>query len=205
MKYIDFRKKLKEMLVFNTKEIHKIESDFDSRRLYEWQNKKHIIKIHNGYYIFSDIKLNENRLYEIANKIYGHSYISLETALSYYGLIPEQSYVILSISTRKTVKFKTQIGNFYYRKMLKSHFFGYNIEKIGNISWKIASPEKSLIDYFYFNSDIKIREDIIGIRINSDVFKNLINIDILRKYTEMITNQRVSRCVEYLIEEMNNA
>ncbi len=205
MKYIEFRNNLQKMLVFNLTEIHKIEPNFDSRRLYEWQNKGYIIKIHNGYYIFSDLELNENLLYEIANKIYRHSYISLETALNYYDLIPDQSYSILSVSTRKTVTFKTQIGNFYYRKILENYFFGYNIEKNGNIYWKIASPEKTLIDYFYFHSDVKDREDIIGIRINSDVFKNLINIDILRNYTKIITNQRVGRCVDYLIEEMNNA
>ena len=41
----------------------------------------------------------------VANKIYSPSYISLETALSYYGLIPESVYALTSVSTRKTISF----------------------------------------------------------------------------------------------------
>ncbi len=205
MRYIEFREALKKFLVFNLKEIYKIESNFDARRLYEWQEKGYIIKIINGYYIFNNDELSENMLYEIANRIYRHSYVSLESALNYYGLIPEQTYMILSVSTRKTTKFNTQIGNFSYRKISKQCFFGYGIERIGEICWKIASPEKALVDYLYFNSDIKTKKDIMGIRINPDIFNDLININTLNIFINVIKNKRVGKCINYLVEEMSNA
>ncbi len=204
MKYIEFRKNLQKMLVFNLSEIYKIDPHFDLRRLYEWQRKRYITKIHNGYYIFSDIELNENLLYKIANIIYKHSYVSLETALNYYDLIPEQPYMILSVSTRKTRTFKTQIGNFYYRKIANKYFFGYRIEKIENTYWKMASPEKALVDYFYLTSYIVTKEDIISARINSEVFENIINVKVLKIYAKLTDNQRVKKCIDYLIEEMTN-
>ncbi len=205
MKYIEFRKALKRIAVFNLIEIRKIEPNFDARRLYEWQEKGYITKIINGHYIFTESELNENMLYEIANKIYRHSYVSLESALSYYGLIPEQPYMILSVSTRKTATFNTPIGNFNYRRILKKYFFGYNIEHTEGICWKIASAEKALVDYFYFNSDIKTKQDIVGIRINPEVFYELIKMDTLNSFINMINNKRVSRCVHSLMEVMNNA
>lgn len=205
MKYYEFRKALKKMAVFNLTDIYKIEPGFDARRLYEWQEKDYITKIINGHYIFTDLEINENILYEISNKIYRHSYISLESALNYYDLIPEQPYMILSVSTRKTAAFNTQIGNFSYRKILKEYFFGYNIEKIGKICWKIACPEKAVLDYLYFHSDIKTRQDTIGIRINPVVFNDIINVDVLNSFIDVIGNKRAKRCISYLIEEMKNA
>ncbi|MCK5567627.1 MAG: hypothetical protein KAI62_06925, partial [Actinomycetia bacterium] len=84
MKYIELRKKLKDITVFSIKDIEKsADKRFHRRRLNEWQDKDYIKKIIKGYYIFSDIKTDDDVMYKIANKIYDPSYISLETALSY--------------------------------------------------------------------------------------------------------------------------
>jgi hypothetical protein len=104
--------------------------------------------------IFSDIKPDESTLFEISNLIYSPSYVSLESALSYYGLIPEAVFSINSVSTRKTAVFKTPLAVFNYRKIKKSLFFGYILQKYNNKSYKIASPEKAILDYFYHRAEI---------------------------------------------------
>jgi len=94
--------------------------------------KGYIKKIIKGYYIFSDSELNDNVLFEIANRIYVPSYISYEMALSYYNLIPESVYDITSVSTRRTYNFNTLIASFSYRTIKPCLFFGYNIVNYNN-------------------------------------------------------------------------
>ena len=76
----------KNFKIFNLNDIRKIEENFDLRRLNEWQKKNYIKKIRQGFYIFSDLEINEQALFIIANRIHEPSYISLEMALSFTGL-----------------------------------------------------------------------------------------------------------------------
>jgi hypothetical protein len=62
---------------------------------------------------------------EIANPLYGPSYISLEYALSYYGLIPERVESITSVTTKRSKKFITPLGSFSYEHIpLKAYPIG---------------------------------------------------------------------------------
>jgi predicted transcriptional regulator of viral defense system len=170
MKFIDFKEKLKCFPVFSLSEIKKIDSKFHRRRLNEWQEKGYIKKLIRGYYIFADLEINENILFEIANRIYAPSYISFEIALSYYSLIPESIYQITSASTRKTNCFSTPIIEFSYNTIKPTLFFGYNLVSYNNRAFKIACPEKALLDYFYMNTQIKSNVDFESLRINSASF-----------------------------------
>ncbi|GAI56933.1 unnamed protein product, partial [marine sediment metagenome] len=96
MKYLELKSELRDFTIFSLNEIRNIEPGFHRRRLNEWQDKGYIKKVVRGYYIFSDLKLSEEILFKIANRIYLPSYISLESALSYYHLIPESVYGITS-------------------------------------------------------------------------------------------------------------
>ena len=70
----------------------------------------------------TDIDINEDILFLIANKSYYPSYISLETAFSYYNIIPEIVYNITSITSKKTIEFNFQNSTFTYNK-INSHLF----------------------------------------------------------------------------------
>ena len=115
MRYEVFRKCFIYKQIIDVREIRIVFPEFDNRRLFEWQRKGYIRKIINGYYVFSDLERDEFLLMRMANVIYAHSYISLETALGYYGLIPESVYQITSCSTRKTKSFDTPMASFRYR------------------------------------------------------------------------------------------
>ncbi len=205
MRYIQLKNSIKKSFIFNLSDINKIDPKFSKRRLFEWQEKGYIKKIINGYYIFTDIELNEKMFFQIANKIYKHSYISLETALHYYNLIPEQPYMILSVSTRKTKKFLTDVGHFSYKKISKKYFLGYNINNYNGVYYKIANVEKSLIDYFYFKYNIQTKDDILSLRINKEVFNEIVNMDLLYNLLNIVQNKRVEKCINNLIEVMKNA
>jgi len=206
MKYIELKDRLKDMTVFSVRDIEKSTDEvFHRRRLNEWQEKNYIKKLVKGYYIFSDIKTDDYVLYEIANRIYSPSYISLETALSYHRLIPEGVYLITSVSTRKTNSFKTPLAIFGYRKIKSSLFFGYVIERHNNRVFKIASPEKAILDLFYLKPDLSGPSSFKSLRINNNNFKEIIDRKKLFSYLKIYSNKRMSAAIKKLLEYMYNA
>lgn len=88
----------------------------------------------------------------IANALYKPSYLSLEYALSHYGVIPESVYAITSVTTKITVSFTALGKEFSYRKIKKEAFTGYVPEKRNDKTVFVAEPEKALADYLYFVS-----------------------------------------------------
>ena len=202
MNFLEFKKKLNGYIVFNLRDIRKIEANFDLRRLNEWQKKDYIKMIRREYYIFSDLKINEAVLFLIANRIYSPSYISLEMAFSYYNLIPEAVYGVTSVTSNKTNNFKTDLGVFGYRRLKPELMFGYKLVEYKNQSFRIAEIEKALLDYFYLNTHLKTENDFIEMRFNSEEFKVLANIDKLNKYLKAFDNKalekRIKRFLNYI-------
>jgi len=175
---------------------------FHRRRLNEWQEKGYIKKIVRGWYMFSDVNITEPVLYEIANRIHAPSYVSFETALAYYGLIPETVFGIVSASTRKTTKFATAIGRFSYRTLARRAFFGYSIMENNGRHFKIADIEKALVDYFYLRSDLTHEDDIESIRLNVDVVRSKVEWDKLKefaaKFGKAALNKRLAKLRRYV-------
>ena len=202
MKYLELKNELKDFTIFSLNEIRTIEPDFYRPRLNEWQEKGYIKKIIRGYYLFSDLELSEEILFKVANRIYSPSYISLESALSYYHLIPESVYSITSISTRKTYRFTTSIGEFTYRALKTALFFGYDLIKFDGKYLKMVSMEKALLDYFYLHPDIETEQDFNSLRINQEMFFNQINhpkfMNFLEKFNQKKLTVRMNRFWSYM-------
>jgi len=68
MQFLELKNDLKDFIIFSKKDIEKIDQSFHNQRLSEWQSKGYIKMIRRGYYIFSDLELNESVLFLIANK-----------------------------------------------------------------------------------------------------------------------------------------
>lgn len=105
------------------------------------------VKLRNNFYTIKDSRPD---YFFIANKIYQPSYISLETALSYYKIIPEVVYGNTSITTKTSREFETPIGNFTYRHIKIEAFTGYELRVADRYKVLMAEPEKALADYLYF-------------------------------------------------------
>lgn len=205
MRYLELRKHLKDFTLFSLGDIKKIDPGFHRRRLSEWQDKDYIVKIINGHYLFSDTKVNEAVLFEIANRIYQPSYVSFEMALAHYGLIPESVYGITSASTRRTYRFHTPVADFIYRTIKPALFFGYEIVKYDGKTYKIASPEKAILDYFYLNPNLKNAADYAGLRINQEVFSRIVNREKLEAYLSRINQKNLRKRMNSFGEFMSDA
>lgn len=205
MRYLSFFEKLRDFTVFSLADIRMIDPLFHRRRLNEWQDKGYIRKIVRGYYMFADIELSETVLFEIANLIYGPSYVSLETALAYYGLVPESAYGIVSVSTRKTSRFATGIATFSYRSVAKRAFFGYTILERGKTHVKIAEIEKALLDFLYLRSDMTTADDFESLRIDRDAFQSKISFEKLGLYTARFGTKQLEKRLTGLRRYLDNA
>ncbi len=112
-----------------------------------------IVRVKKGLYIYGDDYLTSAYSKEIlANLIYGPSYISLEYALSYYGMIPERVETVTCITNKKNKAFNTPVGLFTYQ-YLKPEFYSFGVTQIEiapNRFALFATKEKALADKIFF-------------------------------------------------------
>jgi len=203
MNYFDFQEKLAPFTVFSLNDARKAFSNFHRQRLSEWTKKGYIKKVIRGYYLFTNRVIDETILFIAANTIYDPSYISLETALSHYGLIPEGVYTVTSVSSRKTILFGSDSARFEYRQIQKSLFWGYRLEKsTSGQSFTIAEPEKALLDFVYLHSNVRTVDDFRGLRLNEDSFRKVISIKKLRAYAKQFGKASVSNRLENLLQSV---
>lgn len=198
MTYLDFRSSMYSFEVFSTRDIEKLFPKFDTRRLVEWQRKGYIQKLINKWYLFADIPTNERLQYRISNCLHRPSYISLESALSHYGLIPEAVYSVQNITTRKTIVYETIAGTYNYRNIKANLFFGYEVDNSQTIPLLFASPEKAILDYLYLNHQINTIEDIEALRLNLTTFNEIINNDRLTAYAACFESKTLDKRIKLL-------
>ena len=108
-----------------------------------------IIRVKKGLYVFGD----KYRRYPyskelLANLVYGPSYVSLDYALAYHGLIPERVEALTSVTPSRSRRFSTPVGLFIYRQIpARAYEVGMvRVEGEQGQAFLIASPEKALAD-----------------------------------------------------------
>jgi len=126
---------------------------------------------------------------ELAQFIYGPSYLSFDYALYYYGLIPEAVYNTFTCATynkKKKKTYKNRFGTFIYRDVPKDVFsYGVIAYQKGSYSYHLATPEKALCDKLYIIKSVKNTKELNellfeDLRIDEDKFNELKKDDILK-------------------------
>jgi hypothetical protein len=170
--------------------------------------KKEIIQVKKGLYVLSPEFGNQINLKILANLIYGPSYISLEYALSYWGLIPEKVEEITSMTNKRNKVFETPVGRFSY-KYLQSSKFSVGIERISeeNGAFLIASKEKAICDRLALVKGLH-SNDIAGffeydLRLDIDELIGL-DIELVREIERVYKNKSVTAFLRWLLKEVIN-
>ena len=118
-----------------------------------------LLRIKRGLYVVSpNISGTKISMYLIANHLYPCSYISMQTALREYGLIPEKVYTIKSTAMGRSKNITTDMGEFVYTGCSPDYYpIGVNIKDCNNYSYMIASPEKALCDLVASTPGLNLR------------------------------------------------
>jgi predicted transcriptional regulator of viral defense system len=198
VKYQEFRKSIKRP-IFSYLDIWTQRLPVFQYQLSSWKKKGYISSLKRGLYFFCD-KKEIIRSEEVAFFLYEPSYISLESALSFYGIIPEIVYATTSISTRVTRKFSNNFGEFIYRQIKPALFFGYiPFETIAG-KYLLAEPEKAFLDYIYFNlGRLNLEGDIAELRLNQEGI-NTLDQKKIKQYLKEFNIKKMYRIVETLIK-----
>lgn len=125
-----------------------------------WLEKNgYIIRLKRGLYVVNPEYTGKRLSNElIANHLYAPSYVSMSTALRYYGLIPEAVYVNQSMTVKHSRSFQTHVGNYDYKCISREAFaVGVKTERVADYAFLIASPEKALCDLIANSSKVNLR------------------------------------------------
>lgn len=132
-------------------------SDFKAptQKIAEMEKNGEIVRLKRGLFIKSSAGYS---LPLIANHIYAPSYVSKETALRHYGLIPEHVYTVTSVCLNRSRAFDTPLGRFTYNLLpLEYYRLDITLHEENNICYQIATPEKALADLIVLSTGLRLR------------------------------------------------
>jgi hypothetical protein len=133
---------------------------FPENKVADLERKGFVIRIKRNLYVVSKQVHSQEISRELAaNHLYGPSYVSLESALAHYGLIPERVYAMRSVCMKMHKRYDTLLGQFEYWKAPVQYFqIGINQKIVNNsYSFLIASPEKALCDLILFTNNLRLQ------------------------------------------------
>jgi len=196
MDYFKFRNRFVELACFSVHQIDAVYPGFDHNSLTRWQRKGLLVKLRQGFYAFPEYKVQPNFGLFVSNYIYKPSYISLHTALAFYGVILEAVTQITAVSSLKTAAFENSFGSFSYMKVKSELIFGYDILPLNNSSIHIAQPEKAILDLFYLYAFYNTKREIKNLRFDENFIRNELNVEKLALYMDKFNNKELAKRVE---------
>ena len=166
-----------------------------------------VLRIRRGLYCLSDKYLHQKLdPLELAQRVYGPSYVSLETALSYHGWIPEAVYTTTSVSFDRSREYDTPLGLFSFTRVPQRTFYAavMRVTGDGGGSFLLASPAKALADYGYVHScDWTSANPVIeSLRVDEGLLAG-ITADELERLRENTRSRRVRRFLAGLRKDLN--
>lgn len=165
-----------------------------------------IIRVKKGLYLFGEeFRLRPYSRELLANLMCGPSFVSLDYALSYHGLVPERVSQVTSVTSGRPRNFDTPVGTFIFRPVpLNGFHLGMTRVEEGEVSFLLASPERALADKVREDRSARVRtltdarlylfEDL---RIDKSVFATL-DFEKLRRIGEALRSRKALLCAQLL-------
>jgi len=167
-------------------------------QLVRWVKSGCLLKLRRGVYVLGKpYRKIEPHPFLIANRLQRGSYVSFQSALAYYDLIPEHVPVVTSATTGRPETVKTPMGSFIFRHLKAGMFSGFRQIKIADRQQAvIAVPEKALVDLFYATPDSDSDGYIEELRLQNT--ENL-SADGLKKQAETTGSWKVKRAARKIL------
>lgn len=204
MRFREFESIVKEFPLFNLNDIRKFAPDFHRRQLHTWIRNGLLTPIAGGYYVLAEKTIDEAYLFMAANLLYEPSYVSLESALAYFQVIPETVLRVTSISSRRTKQFTSNWGVFQYRSVRSDLFFGYEVVRVNQQKkYKMAKLEKAILDYLYLNTRINQIIELEALRWNKERIQAELDEQLFCTYLEIFNKNALQDRANLFKEYLN--
>ena len=200
MNYLEFKKRMFDLGCFNIHQVYAWEPGFDRNNFVRWTKKGLLIRLRQGYYTFPEYKSKPDFLLYFANRIYRPSYVSLHSALAFYGIIPEAVVQFTSVTSLKTASFSNDLGEYIYKSMSQDLMFGYDLKPIADgRTLQLASPEKALLDLLYLYPFYNTEKALEALRFDEDFLQDDLQRELLEKYMLKFNNNALANRLQLLM------
>jgi predicted transcriptional regulator of viral defense system len=169
------------------------------RQLDRWVKNGRVIQLRRGVYLLQKPYVSSNaHPFAVANTLKKASYVSLQSALSYYGMIPEYVPATTSVTTERPEEYDTQVGRFQFRHISPKRFFGFEENELSpNQQVLMATPAKALVDLLYLTPHCDNPEYLRELRLHEpDGFDR----ESLDTVVEKVDSNKVERAIRQIIQ-----
>ena len=188
-----------DLACFNINQIYAWQPDFDRNNLARWEKKGYLIRLRQGYFAFPEYKSMTDYALYFANRIYRPSYISLHSALSFYGMIPEAVVQISSVTSLKTTYFVNEFGEYSYKSIKEDLMFGYDLKPMADgRTLQFATPEKALLDLLYLYPFYNTLQELENLRLDEGYLHDELNKDLLNDFCLQFGNKALDQRLKML-------
>jgi len=172
-------------------------------QLSRWVKAGKLIQFAKGLYALAEpYRKRAAHPFLLANAMKKASYVSLQSALAYFGMIPEHVPTVTSVTTQRPARVETPMGRFLFRHIKKDWFSGYRQVDLGaGQKAFIATPEKALLDLVYLTPAADNYEFLVELRLQNLAALNRDVLIRLARTSKSPKLQRAARLLERLIEE----
>jgi predicted transcriptional regulator of viral defense system len=201
MNFLEFRDKMFSLACFNIYQVYAWKPDFDRNNLTRWVKKGYLVRLRQGYFAFPEYKDKNDYALYFANRIYRPSYISLHTALAFYGMIPEAVVQITSVTSLKTASFTNDFGEYAYRNVKERLMFGYELKPMADgRNFQLATPEKALLDLLYLYPFYDSETEIEALRLDEEYLQQDLNRELLQHYSSTFQSKALDNRLKLLFK-----
>jgi len=170
-------------------------------QLSRWVKTGKIYQLRRGLYsIAPPYQRKQPHPFLVANRLQKASYVSLQSALSFYGLIPEVVNITTSVSTGRPERLETPLGTYEFRHIKTELLFGYQMAELGEQSALVATPEKALLDLIYLQPGSDSATYLKELRLQNT---EKLDKDLLRKQSEKFNTPKLQNAVKGILQLMS--
>lgn len=201
MNFWQLRTQFYDLVCFNVNQVYAWQPDFEKNNLTRWTKQNLIVKLRNSWYSFPEYIETPNIQNFVSNKIYSPSYVSLHSALAFYGIIPEAIVHTTAVSSLKKMNFVNRFGSFSFQQILPELMFGYEQKTfLTKHSLLFATPEKAILDLLYLYPQYNNEQEIIELRFDEEFIQEDLNIERLMEFTEKFNSKKLRGRVNLLLK-----
>jgi len=184
---------------FSSNQVYAWQPNFDRNNFSHWIKRGLLVRLRQGFYTFPEYISKPDFSLYFANRIYRPSYVSLHTALAFYGIIPEAVVQITSVTSLKTANFNNSFGEYSYKSVSEELMFGYDLKPLTDgRTLQLAKPEKAILDLLYLYPFYNTTNELEELRLDDDFMLDEFNWELMQTYIIQFKNKVLEKRIKLL-------